>query len=220
MKQYTLTGGARIGMANATYPFANLKVDENKLELNASVVGNLAFSPKDIISIEPYQQFPIIGKGIKINHRVSNYNAKVIFWTFKNPQEVISEIQKTGFLDNINSTISADDKKILAKQKQGGFPIKKPFAIGAAVLWNILFVMDFYKFMTNPYDNIPIANGMTIAIGLLLMTALLTLVSESFRNLILKEGRELDDIKKFLYLIIGISSFMLFNLMLIKNSIS
>ena len=42
MKQYELTGGARIGRGNATYPFAKLKVTANKLELNASIIGNLA----------------------------------------------------------------------------------------------------------------------------------------------------------------------------------
>ena len=217
MKQYQLTGGARIGMANATYPFAKLKVDENKLELNASVIGNLVFSPKDIISIEPYQQMPIIGKGVKINHRISNYKEKVIFWTFKNPQEVINEIRKTGFLDNMSSDISIDDERILAKQKQGGFPIKKNFAIGAVVLWNILFALDFYKFFSNSNEGIPIGNGIKTAIGLLLGTALITLFSKSFQNLILKEGRELDDIKKILYMIIGISCFMLLNLMLITK---
>jgi len=196
-------------MANASYPFAKIKVDKNKLELNASVVGNLTFSPKDIISIEPYQQFPIIGKGVKINHRVSNYKEKVIFWTFENPKEVINEIRKTGFLDNINSNISVDDKRILSKQKQGGFPIKKTFAVGMVILWNVLFALDIYKFYNNPNGVIPIGNGIKTAIGLLLITALITLFSKSFQNLILKEGRELDDIKKFLYLIIAISSFML-----------
>lgn len=52
--KFTLTGGARIGMANASYPFADLYVDNEILKINASIVGNLTFQPKDIISIEPY----------------------------------------------------------------------------------------------------------------------------------------------------------------------
>jgi len=52
-ENYTLTGGARIGRANATYPFANLFVDKDVLKINSSIVGNLVFKPQDIISIEP-----------------------------------------------------------------------------------------------------------------------------------------------------------------------
>lgn len=128
-EKFTLTGGARIGMSNASYPFADLYVDKEVLKINASVVGNLVFQPKDIISIEAYTSVPIIGNGIKITHRIEKYNSKVIFWTFKNPTTVINEIRKTGFLENTNSEISAEDLKILEKQNQGGFPIKKSVAI-------------------------------------------------------------------------------------------
>ena len=100
MTELNLTGGARIGMANATWPFASLKVTKERLDLNATIVGNLVFRPEDIVSIEPYYMIPILGQGIKINHRIPKYKEKVIFWTFKNPNEVIRQIKQTGFLDN------------------------------------------------------------------------------------------------------------------------
>ena len=95
MTQLNLTGGARIGMANATCPFASLKVTNDRLDLNATIVGNLVFKPEEIISIEPYYMIPIIGQGIKINHRIPKYKENVIFWTFKNPNEVIGQIKQT-----------------------------------------------------------------------------------------------------------------------------
>lgn len=99
MKDYQLTGGAKIGIVNATFPFAKLKVNKNKLELNISLVGiKYLFQPQDILSIEIYMLFPLIGQGIKINHIVKNYNKKVIFWTFKSPKSVIQNIEKIGFL--------------------------------------------------------------------------------------------------------------------------
>lgn len=79
MNNLELKGGVKIGMARANMPFATLNVTVNKLELNASIIGTLVFQPKDIISIEPYGIFA--GQGIKINHTVSGYNKKVIFWT-------------------------------------------------------------------------------------------------------------------------------------------
>ncbi|MFT4666407.1 MAG: hypothetical protein ACI8YQ_005155 [Polaribacter sp.] len=209
MNQYELTGGARIGMANATFPFAKLRVSQKKLELKVSLLGNLVFSPKDIISIEPHYQMPIIGRGLRINHRVPNYKKKVIFWTFKSPDDVLMEIRKTGFLESVASGYSIEDPAILAKQNQGGFPMKKAFTIGAVVVWNLLFAIDFIGFSNNSNNNFPIGNGIKTAIGLLLGAAILTLVSKAFRTLILKEGRELDDVKGVLYLIIVICCFFM-----------
>ncbi|MCB0838082.1 MAG: hypothetical protein KDD99_15525, partial [Bacteroidetes bacterium] len=92
-----LTGGARIGRMNASFPFANLVVSPRKIELNAGLIGNLVFQPSDIISIDPYVMIPVLGQGIRIHHRVSNYKEKVIFWTFQDPKKVIGQIRETGF---------------------------------------------------------------------------------------------------------------------------
>lgn len=212
-EKFTLTGRARIGRANATYPFATLFVDKDVLKINASIVGNLVFQPQDIISIEPYSNIPILGQGIKINHRIESYNPKVIFWTFKDPSFVINEIKKVGFLDNINSKISFADTEIIKRQQQGGFPIKKPVAIIFTVLWNVLFLSDFLPFfLQNRKEGIPIGNGVRMAIGLLFIASVLTLISDNFRKIILKEGRDFNDIKKFVYFIILISGVMLLTL--------
>lgn len=217
MKELQLTGGARIGIANATFPFATLKVTRNKLELNASIIGNLTFQPSDIISIEPYTGIPFLGQGIKINHNVSSYKEKVIFWTFKNPKAVIIQIQETGFLDDDNSTTQTIDRAITPKQSQGGFPIKKKVAIGAIVVWNVFFLKDIIPYIIEKKEGFPIGNGILTGVGLLFITALLSLVSANFRQLILKEGRELNDIKKFAIFVLLISGFMLLNLGLISK---
>ncbi len=203
-ENFTLTGGARIGRSYATFPFAKLFVDKNVLKINASIAGSLVFQPKDIISIEPYRQ------GIRINHRVMNYNPKVIFSAFKDPVFIIDEIKKVGFLDNVNSKVSFADTQIVKRQEQGGFPIKKPVAIIFVILWNILFLSDFLPFfLQNKKEGIPIGNGVKIAVWLLLATCILTLISHSFRKIILKEGIEFSDIKRFVYFAILVSGSML-----------
>jgi hypothetical protein len=217
MNELQLTGGARIGMANATFPFATLKVNKDRLELNASIVGNLIFQASDIISIEPYTMIPILGQGIKINHKVANYNERVIFWTFKDPNSVVQQIKATGFLTNQNATEQIMDKAIIEKQAKGGFPIKKGFAIGAIVVWNILFLTDFITFFLGKTDKFPIGIGILAAIGLLFLTALLILISADFRQLILKEGKTLNDIKKFAILALIISGFTLVQFVIITK---
>ncbi|MGH2666386.1 hypothetical protein [Flavobacterium sp.] len=208
-EKFTLTGGARIGMANATFPFADLFVNKELLKINASIVGNLVFQPKDIISIQPYTSFPVIGNGIKINHRIENYAAEVIFWTLKNPNSVINEIKKTGFLENLNSEISADDLEILKKQNEGGFPLKKSVGLFFMIVWNLLFLSDILPFfLQGKTEGSPIGIGMNLAIGIIFVSAVLAIVSEKFRRLILKENRNFDDIKKFVYFITFISGIL------------
>lgn len=208
-EKFTLTGGARIGMANASYPFADLYVDKEILKINTSIVANLMFQPKDIISIEPYTFIPLIGQGIKINHRIENYNPKVIFWTFKDPNSVIGEIKKTGFLQNLNSEISSNDLEIIKKQNEGGFPLKKSVAIFFIFAWNLLFLSDIFPFFVKgETEGSPFGIGINLAIGLLFISSILAIVSEKFRKVILKEKRNFDDIKKFAYFIALISGIM------------
>ena len=220
MEKLEMTGGARIGSANASWPFATFKVSKDKLELNASIVGNLVFQPKDIISIEPYSKFTFIGKGIKINHSVTNYDNEVIFWTFQDPLTVINQIRELGFFDNTNKTSDVTETITIQQQQQqqqiGGFPIKKNIAIGFVVFWNILFLSEFMGSATSDEKAIPIGNGMTIAVVALFLVSILTLKSKDFRTRILKEGKDIEDIKKFLYLIIFISGFMSFGLLISK----
>lgn len=218
MDKLELTGGARIGMANATWPFATLKVTKDKLELNASIVGNLVFQPKDITSIETYTMIPLLGQGVKINHRIANYNNKVIFWTFKDPSTVVNQIKQTGFLENIDSRISDADTLIIQQQQADGFPIKKSVAIGIIVLWNILFLSDFIKFSISDNKGMPLGNGATIALATLFFISLLSLISKDFSKLILKEDKSVKDINKFLYLLIFISGFMLIGILTFKNT--
>ena len=197
MNNLKFRGGARIGMANVTWPFATLKVNRDKLELNASIAGNLVFQPSNIYSIIPYTQIPLIGQGIKINHNVESYKEKVIFWTLENPEYIINQIKQTGFLSNLQGLTTNSIEEILKRQRSGGFPVKKSIAIGTVVIWNLLFLIDFIPFFQGKSEGLPIGNGVLLALGLLFLSSLLSLISSDFRKLILKDGRTLEDIKKF-----------------------
>lgn len=217
MEKLKITGGARIGLANASWPFATLKVNKDKLELNASIVGNLEFQPKDIISIESYTKSSSLSKGLKINHRIANYNSEVIFWTYNDPLTVINQIRQTGFFDNTNSADNITETITIQQQQEiGGFPIKKNVAIGIVVLWNILIISDYMRTGTSNKKAMPIGNGMIIAVATLFLVSVLTLISKDFSKLILKEGKETEDIKRSLYFIILISGFMSFVLLISK----
>lgn len=219
-EKFTLTGGARIGMANASYPFADLYVDKNVLKINASVIGNLIFQAKDIIELKPYTSIPVIGNGIKVIHRIENYNSEVIFWTFKDPKSVIKEIGKTGFLSNTNSIVTDEDLEIIKRQNQGGFPIKKSVVIFVIIVWNLLFLSTFIPAFLNPDKKVySIGIGPNLALGFVFISSVFMVISKGFRRLIMKEGRNFEDINKFIYFLILITGvlFISFTIARINN---
>lgn len=212
MDEIKKTGGARIGMMNATWPFATLKVNKNNLELNATILGKLVFTPQDIISIEPYGLIPVLGQGIKINHRVKSYNSKVIFWTMGNPRDLIKKIEGIRFLGN-SSPMSEDLQiEINQTQNRGGFPIKTQAAILIVVVWNLLLSIDLYKLFAERVEGSPLGLGAKLAIGFIFITSILLLFTKFAREFILKEGREIDDIRKFIYFLMFICGFLFINI--------
>jgi hypothetical protein len=204
-------------LANATWPFAILKVSKNKLELNASIIGNLVFRPQDIISLTPYSS--VISSGIKINHKVADYKTEVIFWTFTDPTLIINQVKQTGFFDNQSDAISEFDQEIIDRQKSGSNPLKKMTIIVYAVLWNALLLCDFITFLLSEKKGMPLSYGTVAALGILLLSSVLLLTSDSFRKLLLKKGRTVRDIGRFLYMVIFICLFMLTIILILKASI-
>lgn len=197
-------------MLHASWPLSTLTVTKDRLDLNASLIGTYSFMPDQVISIEPYGGIPLIGRGIRINHTVLNYNESVIFFSFKDPKEIIEQIRGTGFLDQTSSTISNDVKnEVMERQKQGRFPIKVPVAVTIIVIWILLFFIDGINYLRNEQNPFPFGNGVLISIGFILILSTLTLFSSGFRKFVLKEGRDIKEVNRFLYFLILICGFTL-----------
>ncbi len=133
----SITGGARVGWINATWPLAKLIVQKNKIDLNAKLIGKYSFTQEQIISIKKHTTIPILGWGIQIVHNVSEYPKKIIFWSFRNPESIITKIRETGFLP------SADPLKI---DPNIGLPVKWQAMVLIVALWNILLFADMGGF--------------------------------------------------------------------------
>ncbi|TRW26548.1 hypothetical protein FMM05_03995 [Flavobacterium zepuense] len=207
MDEIKLTGGARIGRSNATWPFATLTVTKDKLELNATILGKFVFLSGDIVSFDTLNS---IGKynGVRIYHIVPGYNEKVVFWTPK-PAQLIQQIHATGFISNTGiPSANSPERKL---QAAGGFPLRKSAAIIAVVVWNVLFISGIASIILTNGNMKLFQLAASAALALLIMFSLLTMFSKSFAAKVLKEGREVSDIKKFLIFLIIIAAFMLVN---------
>ena len=206
-------GGATIGLARATWPFAKLTVNKNVLQLNASVIGNLYFKPSDVISIEP-SSF-ISGAGIKINHSVEKYSSKVIFLT-SGSSDLVSRIESTGFLHNPDALPLKIESEISKYQLQGGVPVKWSATIAFIVIWNSLFIADLLGYFGKK-RNMPLGDGARLAIAFAFLFALAVLTIKPFRQIVLKDGRTIKDVKSFLLFLMLITGIMFLVLSAIPN---
>jgi len=220
MKQFQeiyLTGGSRIGNKNATYPFAKLIVNENKLILNVSIIGHFEFESKDIILIEEYKLIPLLGQGIRIFHRIPEYNSKIIFWSNQNPSLLINQIKLTGFLHDKNHIISEDDLKSIDRIKQNEFPINP-------IIFFVLFFFTFSVF-TNSFLFFPFKDGgfeiierlVLVISGIISFSTSLTLLSTRIQKLIIIKDRNFNDVKKVFILLAIISSLIFISFLILPN---
>ncbi len=208
MNELKITGGARIGFANATWPLVTLTANAQAITINGGLVGNCTFLPSDVVSIQPYSGFG--SSGLEINHIVKGYSKTIVFWTAGNVNKLIDRIEDTGFFDaKIEALDAAEVALIRERQQQGSFPVKWGFAIALIVFWNAFFLLDFYRFIfINNLEGIPLQTGATIGLGAMALTCLLLLLSANFRKLVLKKGRQVNDIKRtvlFMLVIVGSS---------------
>lgn len=194
MENVKVSGGARIGFMKATWPFITLEADSSKLQLKTSFFGNFIFKKEDIISIEPYSVF--LSTGVKINHRVSHYNKDIIFLTMGDSHDLIERIRRTGFFSGIKPILPETENNIEYGNNQVGFPLKRSVAIGAIVIWNLLFLYDFGTFFLMGMSGFPLGIGSRFALAGVIFFCGSLLISESFRSLVLKEGRSIEGMKK------------------------
>lgn len=205
MDQIEETGGAKIGFCKATWPFAKLLVNKNELQLNASMIGNLYFRPSDIISIEPSSFFS--GNGIKINHRVSGYNEKVMFLT-SGSRDLIKQIEGTGFLNNPGPIPQDVEARIVQFQSSGSFPMKWSAVIVFVIIWNLLFLGDYLGYFGKLDNQIPLGPGAQMALAFAFLFSLAILPSAPFSRLALKPGRKAIEIRPFLLFLMLITGIM------------
>ena len=93
---YTKSGGLIIGSIRMSSLLAQINIYEDKLIINYLFFFKIILLKKDIIDIIASNDF--FEKGIKILHKNSKYDSKIIF-RVSNPDKLIEEIKKTGFMN-------------------------------------------------------------------------------------------------------------------------
>jgi hypothetical protein len=196
MVEIKFTGGARIGWVNASWPFAKLIASATSLRLS-SLGGTYNFLPSDVVALERYGIIPIFSSGIRIAHARSDYPCKIIFWYLGNPETLIGEIRETGFLPTAPTS---------SETKWRGIPVRWGAILVAVLVWNGLFFLDgvFSRGIAKRpgfFALVPLLMAFLVCWGIKR--------SPRFQEVILKEGRSINEIKAHLSLVQTVSGILL-----------
>lgn len=196
MEEISITGGARIGWVNATWPLARLVASATRLRL-ISVLGTYDFLPRDVVSLERYGSIPFFASGVRIAHAHSDYPSKIIFWYLGNPETLIEQIRGVGFLPAAPPS---------SETKWRGIPVRWTAILLFILIWNGLFLLDGavrHSFVSQPglFTLIPLLLAFLVCWG--------TKTSPRLQKMILRDGRSVNEIKAHLSLIQTVSGILL-----------
>jgi len=193
---FTMTGGARVGWTNASWPLARLSADRDRLTISIRLLGTYSFVPEEVSAIERYVMIPVLGWGVRIRHCKADCPERVIFWCLGNPDTALKGIRKAGFLPGATSSSTVKDR---------GIVLRWSAIIAAVVVWNGLFLLQRAALNRGVLGALllaPLVFALVVSIG--------TFKSPTLQRLVLKPGRDVGEIRPFLGLLAFISGFLLF----------
>jgi hypothetical protein len=188
-------GGGRVGLMNASWPFAGLEVDAHRMRFSGVLLGDHQLSPDDVVALEPWGLLPVFGWGVKIVHRRRDIPETLIFAHFLPPSHVIDGILSTGFRP------AGRAQAPVTPRANDRLPFRASVLIAVVVLWNGLFFVDFVRGpLPGPFS--------LAALWLTFFLALAVHVSPVTRAAVLRRGRELGFAKNYVTLLQWVSLFL------------
>jgi hypothetical protein len=199
-----VTGGAQVGWVNVSWPLATLSVSSTKLVVSGFLIGSYSFGPADVVAVESYGSVPILGRGVRIVHARTDYAAKIIFWSFRDPDRIIEDIRRSGFSPNASpATVRA----------RSGMPFRWSAVILFVVAWNVLFLLDRFGGWNGPQSPGVFA---LLALALVFSTTIAVQRSARVQGWILQPGRSITEVRPFIGLLQMVTGFMLIGFSLFR----
>lgn len=119
-------GGARVGWWVASWPLAELRVDDGVLELSVPFGGTHRFRPEDVIRIEERLHV------IRVEHVRADV-AELVLFSSGRPRRILEAIEESGFAP---SACESD------RPMERPFPFRPGFLLVAALVWFGLILWD------------------------------------------------------------------------------
>ena len=199
---YSVTGGARIGLVNYTWPLAKLIATADRLTVSTTMfglfgMGTYSFTRDQVISIERYGWIPLVGEGIRITHSIADYPQKIVFWC--RPSSVIGRLTAVGF------TPAHTSSEIPNHLSGRGFPLRWLPLILLAVIWNLLIGFE----MVTHADGMPLPGPLSLAaLSMVFGVSVMAVRLPGVQNVFLKPGRSFGEVKPVFLLVAIVSGIM------------
>jgi hypothetical protein len=203
---FTATGGARVGWMNASWPLAHLTATPERLAIWVFLSGTYEFAPSQVVAIERYVMIPVLGWGVRIVHCRADYPRQFVFWYLDSPESILQGIRDAGFLP-VASAAEFPPRR--------GFPLRWSAILGAIVVWNGLFTIDYLR---SHGDALQPGPFILLALFFAFALSVATLKSPKIQRCVLKPGRDIGEIRAVVGLLAFISGIMLVVLSLILAS--
>jgi hypothetical protein len=200
MADLSVTGGARVGLMNASWPLARLTVGADRLTVSVFLLGTYEFTARQIVSLEPHGSNPVLDRGIRLKHNRPDYPERIEFWTLGGRARLLDRIRAAGF-----GAAGTD----CAVARSRGFPLRWRAVIILLLAWNLPFLID--RLATGHLQAPP---GLISAIspGSAFAFSWGALHSPGLQNFLLKDGRTIGEIRQVLRLIRYVSGLIFFAL--------
>jgi hypothetical protein len=197
--QLSVTGGARVGWVNASWPLARLSVSDGRLRLKVTFIASYDFAPGDVIELQP-RGISFLTGGVAIVHRRGEYPQQIAFFSAR-PEILIARIRAAGFVP------AGTPEPAGPVQVSRGFAVKWQVLALVVVIWNAILLPDFLASWRAPAAHV-FGPGMALAPALLFAAALATKLSPAVQRLVLKEGRSIGEVSPILNLILPVAGFL------------
>lgn len=185
---FSKTGGARIGVVNASWPLAQLIVTPDSLRLSVSFVGDHRFRPDQVIALHCHVILPVLAWGVRVEHVRTDCPAKIVFWCLGHPDRVLQGIKEAGF----QATAPAG-----SVAPPTSWPVRWQIVVPFVLVGNLLVGADMFS----QADGFPLPGKLScVFLGLLSAASLAILRSGTLQRMLLKPGRSIGEIRAYLRL--------------------
>ena len=209
MRDLSVTGGARVGLMNASWPLARLTADADRLTVSVFMLGKYEFTAKQIAALEPCGSTPLFGRGIRLRHNRPDYPERIEFWTMAGRDRLLERIHAAGF------GAAGPASTVISGR---GFPLRWSAVVILLLAWNLPFLIDHLA-----AGNLWSAPGMisVIPVGGAFAFSWAALHSRRLQNFLLRDGRPVSEIRQALLLLRFVSGLIFFALVafLITDSV-
>lgn len=120
-------GGASLGLVDASWPLASLRVNRDRLVLRVLILGTYEFTPEQV------SHFESRWGALRIHHSNPDAPRKVVFGTFARPRRLIAKMAEVGF-------VPRGDEAVV--RQRHGFPVRWWIIVAAILVWNGCFFLS------------------------------------------------------------------------------